>query len=45
MAVFVGLDAHRAQITFDALDVESGEVQTGRVRPADHETFRQFLAL
>jgi transposase len=44
VAVFVGLDVHRAQITFDALDVDSGEVQTGRVRPANRETFRRFLA-
>ena len=35
MAVFLGLDGHRAQITFDALDVDTGEVQTGRVRPAN----------
>ena len=26
MAVFLGLDVHRAQITFDALDVDTGEV-------------------
>jgi transposase len=44
VAVFVGLDVHRAQITFDALDVDSGEVQTGRVQPANRETFRRFLA-
>src|SRR3954447_26697696 len=44
VAVFVGLDVHRAQITFDALDVESGEVHTGRVQPANRETFRRFLA-
>jgi transposase len=43
VAVFVGLDVHRAQITFDALDVDSGEVQRGRVQPANRETFRQFL--
>ena len=33
MAVFLDFDVHRAQITFDALDVDTGEVQTGRVRP------------
>jgi hypothetical protein len=43
MAVFLGLDVHRAQITFDALDVETGEVQTGRVRPANRDTFARFL--
>jgi hypothetical protein len=35
---------HRAQITLDALDVGSGEVQTGRVQPANRGTFRRFLA-
>src|SRR6187200_3739504 len=44
MAVFLGLDLHRAQITFDALDVDTGEVQTGRVRPANRDTFARFLA-
>src|SRR4051794_11860197 len=44
VTVFVGLDVHRAQITFDALDVDSGEVQTGRVQPANRDTFRRFLA-
>ena len=43
MAVFLGLDVHRAQITFDALDVETGEVQAGRVRPANRDTFAGFL--
>src|SRR3954447_1931180 len=44
VTVFIGLDVHRAQITFDALDVDSGEVQTGRVQPANRDTFRRFLA-
>src|SRR5512144_365368 len=44
MAVFLGLDVHRAQITFDALDVDTGEVRTGRVRPANRDTFARFLA-
>src|SRR4051794_10149432 len=44
VTVFVGLDVHRAQITFDALDVDSGELQTGRVQPANRDTFRRFLA-
>ena len=43
MAVFLGLDVHRAQITFDALDVETGELHTGRVRPANRDTFARFL--
>jgi transposase len=31
MAIVAGLDVHRAQITFDALDTESGEVMRGRI--------------
>ena len=44
MAIFVGLDVHRAQITFDALDTDTGEVRTGRIRPANRGTVRAFLA-
>jgi hypothetical protein len=43
MAIFVGLDVHRAQITYDALDTETGEVRTGRIRPANRGTVRVFL--
>jgi transposase len=43
MAFFVGLDVHRAQITFDVLDTDSGEVRTGRIRPANRGTVRAFL--
>src|SRR3954468_2665916 len=31
MAIVAGFDVHRAQITFDALDTESGEVLRGRI--------------
>jgi transposase len=31
MAIVGGLDIHRAQLTFDYLDLDTGEVQTGRV--------------
>jgi hypothetical protein len=31
MKVFAGFDGHRAQITFDALDTETGEVVRGRI--------------
>jgi hypothetical protein len=43
MTIVVGLDMHREQITLDALDTETGEVRSGRVRPADRESFRRFL--
>ena len=31
MAIVAGFDVHRAQITFDALDDETGEVNRGRI--------------
>jgi hypothetical protein len=31
MAIVAGFDVHRAQITFDALDIETGEVSRGRI--------------
>src|SRR3954451_8625791 len=31
MAIVAGFDVHRAQITFGALDTESGEVSRGRI--------------
>jgi hypothetical protein len=31
MAIVAGFDVHRAQITFDALDTDSGEVKRGRI--------------
>ena len=43
MAIVMGLDVHREQITFDALDTDTGEVRRGRIRPTDRETLRQFL--
>ncbi len=43
MSMVCGLDLHRGQITFDALQVESGEVWRGRVRQPDRARFRQWL--
>jgi hypothetical protein len=31
MTVFAGFDVHRAQIKFDALDAETGEITRGRI--------------
>jgi transposase len=31
MAIVAGFDVHRAQITFDALDTETGEITRGRI--------------
>jgi transposase len=39
-----GLDIHRKQITFDYLDLVTGEVSCGQAAPADREHFRAWLA-
>jgi transposase len=38
------LDLHRAQITFDVVEVESGEVWRGRLWQPDRQRFRRWLA-
>jgi transposase len=38
-----GLDLHRGQITFDALEVETGEVWRGRIWQPDRARFRRWL--
>ena len=43
MPIVGGLDIHRAQITFDYLDVRTGEVSRGTIRPATREEFRSWL--
>ncbi len=43
MSMVCGLDLHRGQITFDALEVESGEVWRGRVWSPDRARFRRWL--
>jgi transposase len=43
MAIVVGLDVHRAQITYDALNAATGEVVTGRIVAADRATLRMVL--
>ena len=43
MAVVGGIDIHRAQLTFDYVDVDSGEVVRGRIAPADREQLRRWL--
>ena len=43
MSMVCGLDLHRGQITFDALQVESGEVWRGRVGQPDRARFRRWL--
>jgi len=43
MSMVCGLDLHRQQITFDALETVSGEVWRGRVWQPDRERFRRWL--
>jgi len=44
MSLVMGIDQHRAQITAEWLDTETGEVSRARVRPADRAGVRRFLA-
>jgi transposase len=44
MDIIGGLDVHRKQITFDYLETETGEVQTGQIRPATREHLRGWLS-
>jgi len=39
-----GLDIHRKQITFDYLDLDTGEVQCGQIAPADRGQVQAWLA-
>jgi transposase len=43
MGIVCGLDLHRQQITFDALETASGEVWRGRVWQPDRARFRRWL--
>jgi hypothetical protein len=38
-----GLDVHRKQITFDYVEIETGEVHRGEIRPATSERMRSWL--
>jgi transposase len=44
VTVVMGLDQHRAQITAEWLDTETGEVSRARVMPADRDGVRRFLS-
>jgi transposase len=43
VSIVMGLDQHRAQITADWLDTETGEVKRARVAPADRAGVRRFV--
>jgi transposase len=44
MSMVCGLDLHRAQITFDAVELDSGEVWRGRLWSPDRARFRRWLS-
>jgi transposase len=43
MDIVGGFDVHRKQITFDYLQMDSGESHHGEIRPADREHLREWL--
>lgn len=43
MSILMGLDQHRAQITAEWIDTETGEVSRSRGAPADRASVRRFL--
>jgi transposase len=43
MAIVMGLDQHRAQITAEWIDTDTGEIGRARVSPAHREDVRRFL--
>jgi transposase len=43
MSIIGGLDVHRAQITFDWVDRDSGEARRGRITPATGPRLRSWL--
>jgi hypothetical protein len=45
MSIVMGWDQHRAQITAEWLDTETGEVSRSRVAPADRASVRRFLGV
>ncbi len=43
MAIVGAFDVHRAQLTFDYISTETGEVRLGQIRPADRRRLRAWL--
>ncbi|MDP8909357.1 MAG: IS110 family transposase [Chloroflexota bacterium] len=44
MTIVMGLDQHRAQITAEWLDTDTGEISRKRIAPADRDGVRAFAA-
>jgi len=43
MDIVGAFDVHRKQITFDYIEMDSGEVHRGKIRPATRESLREWL--
>lgn len=43
MDILGGFDVHRKQITFDYIEMETGEVHRGKIQPADRQSLRWWL--
>ena len=43
MGIVGGLDIHRRQVTFDYVDTDTGEVNRGKIAPADRQQVRSWL--
>jgi transposase len=43
MDIVGAFDVHRKQITFDYMEMETGEVHRGKIRPATRESLREWL--
>jgi transposase len=43
MDIVGGFDVHRKQITFDYIEMETGQVHRGKIRPATRESLRYWL--
>jgi transposase len=43
MDIVGGFDVHRKQITFDYVEMDTGESHRGEIRPADRENLRSWL--
>jgi transposase len=43
MDIVGGFDVHRKQITFDYMEMDTGEVHRGKIRPANRESLREWL--
>src|SRR4051812_29140907 len=44
VTIVMGLDQHRAQITAEWLDTDTGEISRTRIAPADRNGVRQFAS-